>query len=166
MVSKHVSDGLGVDIPDLLSHFLLHTPRPFTHYKQSALPHLLNAARRLIPIYWKSLRISSKVEWMGMVGEIMDAEEWLATCRGTQKGLDSIWASWRDHISGSLSVSSSFDTALLALADPKFRQLLLANLSVFGGPDGMGWQWVSADVSAHIRPSIEQNRLEGPIRST
>lgn len=50
---------LGLDIPLSLVHFLLHvSPMLMSQYKNRGLPHLLNTAKRLLPIYWKQKSMS------------------------------------------------------------------------------------------------------------
>lgn len=61
------------------------------------------------------------------MNEITGTEEWIATCKGTQDCFDSIWATGRHYVSGSFTVFSSLDTAILALADPTFQQLVEAH---------------------------------------
>lgn len=121
MVSEHISDCLGIDLLTSPKHFLLH-PYLFHTTKCSALPHLL-VAKCLIPVHWKSLHIQSELGWVRKVRKIMEAKDWLAACKDTRKRFKSTWTTWRDHIHGSASVSSSLDIALLALADPAFKQL-------------------------------------------
>lgn len=67
------------------------------------------------------------MEWFGKVKEIMEAEEWLATCKDERDRFKSIWAGWREHVSGSAQTSSSLDIALLAPADPTFKQLAMVD---------------------------------------
>lgn len=56
---------LDVDLQDSPLEFLLHVPStPLSHYHKSILPHLLNAARRLIPIHWKSAHITGQNDWV------------------------------------------------------------------------------------------------------
>lgn len=52
---------MNVDIPLSLVHFLLHIPTlPLGHYKTKSLLRLLNAAKRLIPIYWKRVQVPNR----------------------------------------------------------------------------------------------------------
>ena len=128
MVTKHVSEGLGVDIPVHPKHFLLHVhSTSLSRYKGSALPHLLNAAKRLIPIHWKSSQAPSEQDWLGKVMEIMEAEGWLATCRDTHEKFETTWAEWKAHVHDAALFSSSLDEALLVLADPSFGDRVRAN---------------------------------------
>lgn len=74
---------LDLELPDSLLELLLHFPSiPPRHYRKSVLPHLLNAARQLIPVYWKSAQIPTRKEWIHLVNNIMAAEEWIVTCKG------------------------------------------------------------------------------------
>lgn len=118
-VKEQVKEILGLDIPCYPGHFLLYIPpMPLSHYKKSALPHLLNAAKRILPIYWKRVQVPSREEWVGRVNEIREAEDWIATCKGTRDKLANIWSLWLDHVSGPAQVPSSLDMALLELAEP------------------------------------------------
>lgn len=85
------------------------------------LPHLLNADKCLLPIYWKQARIPSLEEWTRKVKEIKEAEEWVATCNGISKRFNTIWALWLHHTSDTGFIPSSLDTALLELAEPYLR---------------------------------------------
>lgn len=131
MVRKYVLEGLGIDLPNSLNCFCLPVPhKPLSRYKRSDLPHLLSAAKCLILVHWKSSCVTSEKEWMGKVREIMKAEEWLATCKHKREGFNSTWANWKKPVSGSVSVSYSLDMALMALADPTFILLALADRSL------------------------------------
>lgn len=49
---------LDIEMQDSPMEFLLHVPStPLSRYRKSILLHLLNAARRLIPIHWKSSHV-------------------------------------------------------------------------------------------------------------
>lgn len=79
---------------------LLHVPTiPPGCYPKSVLPHLLNVARRLIPVYWKSAQIPSREEWIHLVNNIMAAEQWMAICKGRHDKFYSIWATWIHYMS-------------------------------------------------------------------
>lgn len=82
-INDQIKAVLDVDIRlSPIVHFLLHIPTlPLGHYKQSALQHLLNVAKRPIPIYWKRAQVPNREEWIRKVNEIMEGVEWVATCK-------------------------------------------------------------------------------------
>lgn len=87
-----------------------------TNYK--LLPHLLNAAKRLLPIFWKKEQIPSKDEWICRVNAIREAEEWVAVGKNTTVKHTAIWSIWHEHFQDTSYVPSSLDISLLKLADP------------------------------------------------
>lgn len=95
---------------------------PISQYKKSVLPYLLNAAKRLLPIYWKRAKVPGREEWVRRVNEIREVEDWIATSRASRDRFTNIWSLWLGHISDSDQVSSSLDVALLELAEPTLRQ--------------------------------------------
>lgn len=98
---------LDVELPDSPLESLLHFPTiPLGQYRKSILPHLLNAARRLIPIHWKKPQIPTRAEWIGLVDNIMAAEEWMAKCKDKYEKFYSIWATWM-HYTGQGKVPAS-----------------------------------------------------------
>lgn len=116
---------LDLDIPLSPTHFLLHVPQmPISRYIKSVLPHLLNAARRLLPIYWKQPKIPSRADWIQKVNDIRETEHWIATCKGKLERFDYIWGPWKDYISDPDQESTSLDLALLELAEPSLRSRL------------------------------------------
>lgn len=75
-IRSQIKDIMGLDVPLSPVHFLLHVPpMPVSLYKKSVLPHLLNAAKRLLPIYWKQTQILGREEWRHKVSEIREAED-------------------------------------------------------------------------------------------
>ena len=63
-------------------HFLFHgTPGSMISYKKSVMPHLLNAAKMLIPRHWKQNTRPSLMEWKKEVNSIMEAERWVYKSR-------------------------------------------------------------------------------------
>ena len=112
----------GVEIPFSPKHFLLHVPTiPIQQYKKCMLPHLLNAARRLLPVHWKTSRIPTRGEWIAGVNAVREAEDWIATCRDTRERFNTIWAPWSDYTTDPIFVPSSLDIALLELSDPSLK---------------------------------------------
>lgn len=99
-VHAQIKSILDVELPDSPLESLLHVPAtPLSQYRKSVLPHLLNAARRLIPIYWKKPQIPTRTEWINLVNSIMAAEEWMTKCRDRHEKFYSCWATWI-HYSG------------------------------------------------------------------
>lgn len=121
-VQTTIKNALQIEIPFSPEHFLLHLPTlPLSHYKKSALPHLLNAAKRLIPLYWKRPQVPTLKEWLQKVDDIREAEEWVARCKDRSERFDGIWAQWRRFTIDTNPVSSSIDVALLELAEPSLK---------------------------------------------
>lgn len=90
---------------------LLHVPNiSLSHYHKSVLPHLLNAAKRLIPIYWKKTYIPDGADWIRLVNDIMAAEEWMPKCKGRYDKFDTIWATWIHYTGRALLDSQPADT--------------------------------------------------------
>lgn len=64
-IRDRINDILEDDLPLLLVHFLLHVPTvPLTRYRCSVLPHLLNMAKRCLPIHWNRAHIPSREDWI------------------------------------------------------------------------------------------------------
>lgn len=121
-VQTTIKNALQIEIPFSPEHFLLHLPTlPLSHYKKSALPHLLNAAKRLVPLYWKRPQVPTLKEWLQKVDDIREAEEWVARCKDRSERFDGVWAQWRRFIIDTNPVSSSLDVALLELAEPSLK---------------------------------------------
>lgn len=60
-----------------LLHSLFHgMPSSPRFYKRSVTPHLLNAAKILIPRFWKLSRRLTIMDWKREVENIMEAERW------------------------------------------------------------------------------------------
>lgn len=92
-IKTQIQDILGIDIPFFLLHFLFHiSPMPVSQYRKSTLPHFLNAAKRLLPIYWNQTHVPGQEEWTRKVKEIREAEEWVTTCNGTRESFNTTWA--------------------------------------------------------------------------
>lgn len=78
-------------------HFLFHGTIGSTRsYKNSLTPHLLNAAKRLIPRYWKQATCPTLGEWKREVEEMMEAERWVYKTRNKQDRFEKIWAKWEN----------------------------------------------------------------------
>lgn len=117
-----IKNALQIKIPFSPTHFLLHLPAlRLSHSKKSALPHLLNAAKRLIPLYWKRPQIPTLAEWLQKVSDIREAEEWVPRCKDRSERFNGVWAHWRKYITDANPVSSSLDVALLELAEPSLK---------------------------------------------
>lgn len=97
---------LDIDLLDLSLQFLLHVPSILLgYYRKYVLPHLLNAAQWLIPIYLKKTQFPCRAQWITLVNNIMEAEEWMATCKGRHSKFYAVWATWIHYSSGSLAAS-------------------------------------------------------------
>lgn len=96
---------LDIEMPDSPLEFLLHVPTiPLSHYCKSVLPYLLNAARPLIPVHWKTAHGPGQADWIHLINNIMAAEEWMATCRDRYEKFYGIWATWK-HYTANISQS-------------------------------------------------------------
>ena len=74
---------------------LLHvTNFSLKRYKNSLTRHLLNAAKSLIPLYWRSQRVPSIAEWLRRVSEVHGMEETLAQASDRVDKLHKIWQPW------------------------------------------------------------------------
>lgn len=123
-IKRNVKAILEIDLPLVPVHFLFHLPTILmAKYKKSALPHLLNAEKRLIQIHWKGTYVPNHGDWVRRVTDIMEAEQWIATCRNRRDHFEAVWEPWKTYIAGTQTVSPSLDMALLALVDPTFLQL-------------------------------------------
>lgn len=79
-------------------HFLFHgMPTPNKVYKKSIIPHLLNAAKALVPRYWKNSRCPTILDWKKEVDKIMEAEEWVHRIKDKQEEFDEIWKVWKQQ---------------------------------------------------------------------
>lgn len=81
---------------------LLHiTEFPIKRYKHSLTKHLLNAAKALIPLYWKSTKIPTIREWFGKIAEYYEMEETIAQAGEnvfTKPGHHGLFINIRRHI--------------------------------------------------------------------
>lgn len=67
-IKAQIKEILGLGIPFSPLHFIFHiTPIPVSQFKKS---DLLNAARCLLPVYWKHAHVPSHEEWIQKVREI------------------------------------------------------------------------------------------------
>ena len=74
---------------------LLHvTNCSLKRYKNSLVRHLLNAAKSLIPLYWKSQRVPSVAEWLRRVSDVHAMEETLAQASERVEKRHKIWQPW------------------------------------------------------------------------
>lgn len=121
-IKSQIKEIMGIDIPLSPVHFLLHIPpTPMSQYKKSVLPHLLNADKRLLPIFWRHPQTPNREEWHHRVGDIREAEDWIATCRGVRDRFTATWQPWTVYVSDPGHMPSSLDVALLELAEPSLR---------------------------------------------
>lgn len=75
--------------------WMLHvTNSPLQKYKRSLSKHLLNAAKSLIPLYWKSTKIPSIKEWLHRITDIRDMEETIAQSNDAIERYHQTWSLW------------------------------------------------------------------------
>lgn len=86
---------LKTDIPLDPWVFLHHGRKvPTKAYLKSLCPHLLNAAKSLIPRYWQDKRRPTVREWLGKINEIYSLE-YLKYSEGVEmKTFEEIWKDW------------------------------------------------------------------------
>lgn len=76
-------------------YFLFHgMPRPMKTYKKSIIPHLLNAAKLLVPRFWKQALFPTLLDWKKEVNFIMEAERWVYVAKGQQGKFEKISTGW------------------------------------------------------------------------
>lgn len=75
--------------------FLFHgTSGSIKAYGKSITSHLLNAAKLLIPRFWKQIACPTLEDWKKEVNRIMEDESWIHVV-GDKKGeYEKIWAGW------------------------------------------------------------------------
>lgn len=78
-------------------HFLFHgNMGSIKSYKNGIIPHLLNAAKWLVPRYWKQVACPTLSEWKRAVEVIMEAERWVYETRNQQEKFENIWGGWKN----------------------------------------------------------------------
>lgn len=76
-------------------NFLFHgTSMSVRAYKNSVIPHLLNAAKSLIPRLWKQTRSPTLADWKKEVNLIMEAERWVHAVKDKKDKNIETWAGW------------------------------------------------------------------------
>lgn len=74
---------------------LLHaSDLPIKKYKHSLSMHLLNAAKALIPLYWKSTCIPTIQDWFRKVSEVCEMEETIAQTGDNAERFHNKWSPW------------------------------------------------------------------------
>lgn len=74
---------------------LLHiSDLPLRKYKCSLVRHLLNAARSLIPYYWKTTYIPMVKDWLYEVNTLYDMEESIAIAADITTSFHKTWGDW------------------------------------------------------------------------
>lgn len=74
---------------------LLHcTDKPIGSYKRSITPHLLNAAKALIPRYWKKPMAPTLCQWLMAVDQIYYMEDLTYSLRNKTELIKNIWSCW------------------------------------------------------------------------
>lgn len=67
-------------------------------YKKSVIPHLLNAAKLIIPRLWKQIRCPTLLDWKREVNLITETERWAHAVKDRKDKFREIWAGW-EHCS-------------------------------------------------------------------
>ena len=74
---------------------LLHcTAGPVGSYKKSLTPHLLNAAKSLIPRFWKQTVVPSLRQWLEAVDHIYYMEDLTSSLKNKSDLARKIWSDW------------------------------------------------------------------------
>lgn len=60
-------------------------------FKKSVIPHLLNAAKSLIPYFWKQSTCPSLLDWKREEDNIMEADRWVHSVKNQQNTFKDIW---------------------------------------------------------------------------
>lgn len=72
--------------------FLLHdTPSSVKSYKKSVIPYFFNAAKSLIPRFWKQATCPFLLDWKTEVDKILEAERWVHLVRNQQDTFKDTW---------------------------------------------------------------------------
>ncbi|CAH2247411.1 Hypothetical predicted protein [Pelobates cultripes] len=76
-------------------NYLLHlTPLPLATYKKTITPYLINAARSLIPAFWKKTATPSMTDWIMRIEDMRTIEELILIARGQTQRYQKIWLHW------------------------------------------------------------------------
>lgn len=67
---------------------------PYKRYKKSLTKHLLNAAKALIPLQWKSTQAPLVKEWLQTISEICRMEDLLAQSTDSIERYHKTWTPW------------------------------------------------------------------------
>lgn len=74
---------------------LLHvSDLPIKKYKHLLSMHLLNAAKALIPLYWKSTHIPTIQDWLRKVSEVCEMEETIVQSGDNTERFHNKWSPW------------------------------------------------------------------------
>lgn len=85
----------GDEVPNDPFVVLLHcTGRPVGAYKKSITPHLLNAAKALIPRLWKQKNIPTLRQWLTEVDHTYYMEDLTLSLRNKSDYVTKIWSCW------------------------------------------------------------------------
>lgn len=69
-------------------------------YRRSITPHLLNAAKVLIPRFWKQNTCPTLEDWKREVNRTMEAERWIHVVKDKKGEFEDIWAGWIQCVQG------------------------------------------------------------------
>lgn len=92
-ICSHIANGRNLNNP--LYSLLFHMSQDDRlNFNNSALPHLLNSAKLLIPRYWKSTQVLSVKEWLMKVEEIQQFEERSTFTMKHKTDYTAQWSTW------------------------------------------------------------------------
>ena len=63
-------------------------------YKHSLTKHLINAARSLVPIHWRSTKIPTMIDWLKKVGAVWEMEDTVAQEHSRVEAFQTTWRPW------------------------------------------------------------------------
>ncbi|CAH2284932.1 Hypothetical predicted protein [Pelobates cultripes] len=67
---------------------------PLTTYKKAIIPYLINAARSLIPTFWRQTSAPATTDWITRVEDIRNIEETILAARRWSQTYQKIWYHW------------------------------------------------------------------------
>lgn len=74
---------------------LLHiNSRALKKYKWSLTKHMLNAAKSLIPLHWKSVSVPTIKDWLLRMNDIHDMEKSIAIAHESTSQFHATWTTW------------------------------------------------------------------------
>lgn len=71
---------------------------PEGSYRKSVTPHMLNAAKSLIPRFWKQTTVPSITAWLSHIEHIYQMEDLTMALRNQHAKSNKIWAPWLSFV--------------------------------------------------------------------